>query len=90
MFYSQMTDDKKIAEDIYSLFPYKSIVESINESGCKAKMLHSFKFEDDISSYFKRAEKVINNNAFLYIYHIQPDEYLHMYGVGSNKLYVSI
>lgn len=86
MFYSQMTDGKKIDEDTYSLFPYKSIIETINENGYKAEMLHSFKFEEDIPSYFKRAEKVINNNDFSYIYHVQPDEYLHMYGVGSNKL----
>lgn len=86
MFYSQMSDGVKIKEDTYDLFPYKSIVDSINEKGYKAEMLHSFRFEDDIASYFKRAEQIILNNDFSYIYHVQPDEYLHMYGVGSTKL----
>lgn len=72
----------------YKRLPYTSIIERINSSGKKADLLQSFTLTDDekFTMFFTEANKKIKENDFSYIYHTQPDSYLHEYGVGSDKL----
>lgn len=68
--------------------PWKSIVEIMNEKGIKASDLHSFQLplKDDIDSYFEETQRLLNENGFVYSYHVEPDHSLHEFGVGCEEL----
>lgn len=90
MFYSEYNrqSELKVPFNTYFRLPYTSIIKRINDSGKKADLLQSFTLTDDdkFTLFFTEADKKIKENDFTYIYHTQPDSYLHEYGVGSDEL----
>ncbi len=89
MFQNVYDDASKFPIDVLSdeLCPYESVLKKIEKTGKKASRISSFEYPDDsISFFFKRAEKLLSYNDFLYIYHTSPDKELHQYGCESEKL----
>ena len=89
MFQNVYDDPSRFPIDVLSdeLCPYESVLKKIEKIGKKASRISSFEYPDDsISLFFKRAEKRLSCNDFLYIYHTSPDKELHQYGCESEKL----
>ncbi len=88
-FLNTFTDENKtkIPTPTLELYPYTSIFDRRKEKGIRGNCLQSFRYPDrTIESFFSRADKVLKDSDFLYLYHVNPDELLHEYGTESKEV----
>ena len=73
----------------FRYFPYKNIIDKINEAGGKAYFSMPFMepFPQDLDSILKRTLDLCNepDNKFIYAYWSEPDTTMHKYGPESEK-----
>lgn len=75
------------SKSTYTLLPYETIFQKIEEKGIRTSKVQSFLLENkDTETFLAETERCLKQNDFVYAYSCEPDSSLHKYGVGSKEV----